>query len=101
MGPRLLPYTSMCPGEASPNESMQQITQTSELSVGKSEKPIVPLVQACSSDPDSAKPHTKAVSFNQKHPLNRFNLIWEFALFLYHAKMMRDLNPLQKQKQLL
>lgn len=93
----------MCPGEASPKENTE-VTQTSELSVGRSEKPIVPLgqsVEACSSDPDSAKPHTKAVSLNQKHPLNQFNLIWDFALFLYHAKMMRDLNPLQKQTQLL
>lgn len=77
------------------------ITQTSELSVGRSEKPIMPLVQAYRSGPDSAKPHTKAVSLNQKHPFNQFNLIWEFTLFLYHAKMMRDLNPLQNQKQLL
>lgn len=89
MGPSLLPYTCMCPGEASPKPVSCQW--------GGSEKPIVLLVQAYRSDPDSAKPHTKAVSLNQKHPFNQFNLIWEFALFLYHAKMMRDLNPLQKQ----
>lgn len=33
--------------------------------------------------------------------LNQFNLICEFALFLYHAGIVRVLNALQKQEQVL
>lgn len=41
MGPGLLSYTFMCPGEASPNKNIEQITKINELSAMRNEKPII------------------------------------------------------------
>jgi len=53
---------------------------------------------ACRNYPNLAKPITKAIYLLQKHLLNQFNLICEFALFLYHTEIVRALTPLQKQQ---
>lgn len=86
--------TFMCPGEASPVKNIKQIIKISEE---WETHPTAALEHA----EITLKPITKAIYLNQKHSLNQFNLICEFASFLYQAKITRVLPPLQKQQRYL
>lgn len=83
--------TFMCPGEASPDKNIKQIIK---ISVEWETHPTAASEHA----EITLKPITKAIYLNQKHSLNQFNLICEFASFLYQAKITRVLPPVQKQQ---